>query len=707
MALFTSINPLYYTISWTVVHSIWQILLFTLIGGVLQTTLHAKKATFRYNFLLSMVGLILVSSLVTFIFYYNHSYTVVANQSTHLTGTLSTVAKIQPAYTIHNAADASFLSIDNFNQFVESNIYTIVILWLVGLVMALLRLIGNISYVYYLRNKLNFPVEQYWEATLSAIADKLNVKRNIAILESALVRAPVVIGHLKPIILFPIGAINRLSTDEVESIIAHELAHIKRNDYLVNILINITESIFYFHPAMWWLSSQIKAEREHCCDDLAIATLGNPFKYAKSLVAVQEMAYYSPQLAMAFASKERKSQLAIRINRLISKPSRVLNINEKGIASLFVLSMIVTFAIAAKPGFNKNAANCIENKEAFEKGDAHYLKFNNYTIIDSLFVPFQVADGDFDYNDALHDVKIKIKDRHVVSFNLNGLQIAGTDISKFEKLIFKILDPAKDNETSVSWSSSNFGSEDVQHSDAYRPAYGSEVYDAFVSKLRSDNLLMKNHRNGVHFNAKNMVVNGKIMEASVHEKYSKLFEKITKLDMYGDVGMSFEVVLNKKGEISQMEYRMPDPPASCSPLSKLSTQSGISKPGAKTAPSPVSTEAPLPSLDQVEYTSYSYSGGDASSQHYISNSPGKSNNPNNYIGSKEEAFDKWLDTQLYEDGYIKKFNQFSYTWDQKSMRVDGIEVSSEDRQKYASKRKLMTGYNVSSSFLKTRNITPD
>ncbi len=704
MALFTSINPLYYTISWTVVHSVWQILFLALIGGVVQAIFHHKGAKFRYNLLLSIMGLILLASFITAAYYYDLSDAISSQQ---LVDQKSNNLVVNPVFvkeaTIEAADKSSFLFLEKFNLFIENNIFGIVILWLVGMMMALLRLVGNISYVYYLRSKLNFPVEEYWENTLKTLANKLNINKPISILESALVRAPVVIGHLKPIILFPIGAINRLSAEEVESIIAHELAHIKRNDYLVNIMLNITESIFYFHPAMWWLSSQIKSEREHCCDDMAIDTLGNPFNYAKSLVAVQEMAYYSPQLAMAFASKEKSSQLVVRVNRLISKPTRAMNIREKGIASIFVLTMIVAFAIAARPGLDQQH-DCLSSTSTKSSGDENFLKFNNFTIIDSLFVPFAVNDGDFDYNDALHNVKMKIIDRHVVSFNLNGLEIAGTDISKFEKLIFEILNPEKDNEifdgSSVSYS---FG-DGTESPDAYRPAYGSEVYDGFVAQLKLDNLLKKNRKNGIHFNRNNMVINGKIMDDAIHGEYVALFEKITNRKIYGDVGMSFEVVLNKDGAIDQLEYRMPEPP---SPPSEENHKQHHSKTSIPAPPSEPTLPAPIKTKDGSHFN-YSYTTDDSdSSIHSDESAENNSHGTNSYIGSKDEAFDIWLDKQLYIDGYIKNVKQFSYHWDHKSMRVDGLEVKQEDRKKYASKRKEMTGYNVTSTFMKTRNVTQD
>src|SRR4030095_11498069 len=90
-------------------------------------------------------------------------------------------------------------------------------------------------------------------------------------LQSSLTKVPVVIGHLKPVILFPIGILNSLPQNEVEAILLHELAHIARNDFLINLLQQFTEIIFFFNPAVIWVSSCIKSERENCCDDIAIS----------------------------------------------------------------------------------------------------------------------------------------------------------------------------------------------------------------------------------------------------------------------------------------------------------------------------------------------------------------------------------------------------------------------------------------------------
>jgi beta-lactamase regulating signal transducer with metallopeptidase domain len=177
-------------------------------------------------------------------------------------------------------------------MYFNRHIYLIVTIWVLGVALFMLRLLSSISYVYYLKSKMNFPADEYWQELLDGLAAKVNVQKGIELVESALVRSPMVIGHLKPVILFPIGAINRLNPNEVEAILAHELAHVMRNDYVFNIIQSVIEALFYFHPAVWWISAQIRAERDNCCDDVALELCGNSMTYAKSLVSVQEMAYY-------------------------------------------------------------------------------------------------------------------------------------------------------------------------------------------------------------------------------------------------------------------------------------------------------------------------------------------------------------------------------------------------------------------------------
>ena len=310
--LFFSHN-LNYALGWTVVHSLWQALIISILTGVALIILQKKASQFRH--VLANIGLwsVLLAAIVTFFMYYDVSKT--ASDLVLVPDNLEVT--VSPDFTPENNALTENISNENnagfswegMRNYCNRNMYFIVSLWFMGVVVFLLRILGSISYVYYLRNRLNFPTEEYWQDVLNSMREKTNVTKYIDLVESALVRSPIVIGHLKPMILFPIGAINRLNTNEVEAILAHELAHVMRHDYFFNILQSVIEALFYFHPAVWWLSSQIRTERENCCDDIAISLCGNAVTYAKSLVSVQEMAYFAPQMAMAFAGTDRKKQI--------------------------------------------------------------------------------------------------------------------------------------------------------------------------------------------------------------------------------------------------------------------------------------------------------------------------------------------------------------------------------------------------------------
>ena len=110
---------------------------------------------------------------------------------------------------------------------------------------------------------------------------------------------PTVVGWLRPAILLPVAALASLSPAQVEAILAHELAHIRRHDYAVNVLQTIAETLLFYHPAVWWLSKRIRAEREHCCDDIAVAVCGDPVSYAQALAELETWRTGSTTMAMA------------------------------------------------------------------------------------------------------------------------------------------------------------------------------------------------------------------------------------------------------------------------------------------------------------------------------------------------------------------------------------------------------------------------
>ena len=170
--------------------------------------------------------------------------------------------------------------------------------------------------------------------------------KNVQLLESALINVPMAIGYLKPVVLLPLGALNGVPTQQMEAILAHELAHIQRRDYLMNMIQSLLEVIFFYHPVVWWLSRNIRIERENICDDIAITITGNTMEFAKALTNIQEINLSAPGLAAGLSGKN-KNRLVNRIRRLAGKPKLHSGFAEGFIAaSILVISLIGLSAAA-------------------------------------------------------------------------------------------------------------------------------------------------------------------------------------------------------------------------------------------------------------------------------------------------------------------------------------------------------------------------
>ncbi|RZM01166.1 MAG: M56 family metallopeptidase, partial [Pedobacter sp.] len=163
----------------------------------------------------------------------------------------------------------------------------------------------------------------YWEEQLKALAIQFEISTPVQLLQSGITKVPLIVGHLRPVILIPLGMLNGLSGKEIEAILCHELAHIKRQDYLVNLLQSFAEILFFFNPAVLWISKLIREERENCCDDLALSITSNKKEYVHALISCEEFDVASVNYAMAFGKK--RNQLMDRVSRIIFNKSTSLN----------------------------------------------------------------------------------------------------------------------------------------------------------------------------------------------------------------------------------------------------------------------------------------------------------------------------------------------------------------------------------------------
>ncbi|UCF15340.1 MAG: M48 family metalloprotease, partial [Phycisphaerales bacterium] len=191
----------------------------------------------------------------------------------------------------------------------------VVSVWLIGVFALSIWHLGGWTQLQRLRRKMVKPVDESLHAKLSELAQKLGVRRAVALTESALVRIPTVVGWLRPAILLPASALTGLTAEQLGAILAHELAHVRRHDYLVNMLQTIVETLGFYHPAVWWISRKIRVERENCCDDLAVGVSDDRIGYARALTSMEQIRSGRGELAVAAAG----GNLLKRIHRLVAK----------------------------------------------------------------------------------------------------------------------------------------------------------------------------------------------------------------------------------------------------------------------------------------------------------------------------------------------------------------------------------------------------
>lgn len=304
-------------LGWMVLHVLWQATLIATLAGIALVLMRRRSARSRYRMANAALVAILIAALSTFLYYYDSPSSNPAGVQTAAPHTAASPVQADsvqmlPAGSIPGSAALT----DRFNRYLP----LVVTIWFLGMSLFFLRLLGNFGYVCYLKTRQNFPAEQYWQDLLERLVQKSGLNKTIGLVESAVAGTPMVVGFFKPVILFPVGMINRLDPQEAEAILAHELAHILRNDYLFNMLQCAVEALFYFHPAVWWLSNTIRHEREMAADDTAVRLTGNPLAYAKALVVVQDTVFTPASLAPAFAGAGK--------NRLLKRVQHILNIQH-------------------------------------------------------------------------------------------------------------------------------------------------------------------------------------------------------------------------------------------------------------------------------------------------------------------------------------------------------------------------------------------
>jgi beta-lactamase regulating signal transducer with metallopeptidase domain len=333
--------PVAQAIGWSLLHLLWQ---GALVAGILAAglaLLRDRSAQARYAAACAALALLPVLFVATAI----RSYEAPA-------GTAAPPAQVAApaAATPAAAADVSIAAIDTpllrrAASATRAWLPRIVFLWLIGVTLFSLRLCISWLRALRLARRAAKPAPLAWQRSVAFLASAMSLRRAVQLLESAAVEVPAVIGWLRPVILVPASALAGLSVEQLEMVLAHELAHIRRHDFVVNLLQSLVETLMFYHPAVWWMSRRVRVERENCCDDLAVAVCGDALQYARALARLEELRATAPRMALA----ANGGSLMGRIRRLVSTPDLTASPSRWAAGAAVLSALIVVLALPATP----------------------------------------------------------------------------------------------------------------------------------------------------------------------------------------------------------------------------------------------------------------------------------------------------------------------------------------------------------------------
>jgi beta-lactamase regulating signal transducer with metallopeptidase domain len=353
-------SPAAYRLGWTLIHSLWEAAAVGVLAWVALTLLRRSSPQARYVAATAAMAAILVLTVSTALVVQAPAEkspapvaamplpaTPYVGQPPANVGPFATVAPApepSPAVAAVAPAPAPVVSAEawtaRWQRAVEPWLPWLVAAWLAGVLALSFWRVGGWVAAYRLRVIGTQPAGPAIQSAARRLIGQLGIARPVRIMQSLVVQTPMVIGWLRPVILLPVGAVLGLTPDQLEAILAHELAHIRRFDYLVNLLQAVIEVVLFYHPAVWWIARRMRAERERCCDDVAVAVLGNPISYVEALAAVEVVRQPAAGAAVA-ASGSGGRDLVARVRRLLGLPDPACSsLAASAMATLLVFAVL-------------------------------------------------------------------------------------------------------------------------------------------------------------------------------------------------------------------------------------------------------------------------------------------------------------------------------------------------------------------------------
>ncbi|QNK62028.1 M56 family metallopeptidase [Pedobacter sp. PAMC26386] len=322
------LNNLIQATGWSILHSLWQAALIYALLLPSQMPIFQLKAKVKYNLSFAANAIIFLCFVITFILVFKWPSAQVSS------------GVLDPAIA-DQAIQIPFTAI--LAQYTETIFPFLVLLYGIGLLIQSIIVFKGYIKIQNLRKAARVAIPEEWNTLFDNLTRKLNISKHISFHLSNHVNVPLVIGFIKPVVLFPVALAAQMDMKHVEAILIHELSHIRRNDYLFNLIRTMIETILFFNPFIWLIGKFIDIEREHACDDLVVTLTKTPLTYAHALLQVELLADKSTP-AFALAATGKNQHLYQRIKRITDMKTNYMNAKQKLFAVMLTLATITSLA---------------------------------------------------------------------------------------------------------------------------------------------------------------------------------------------------------------------------------------------------------------------------------------------------------------------------------------------------------------------------
>jgi beta-lactamase regulating signal transducer with metallopeptidase domain/protein involved in polysaccharide export with SLBB domain len=356
-------------LGWVLLHFLWQGLVIAVLLRLAQQALRRVSSQVRYALACTAMLMLAAAPVLTF-------FSFSSNRLVRAAPTLAQPTVSHPFPNISPAAQQLSSSPSTPPESIAFRLRpalpVIVSFWLIGILSLFLWHGAGWFYVHKLRHRHTRLLDFNRQTRLSRLASQLGLRQSVLLLESGLIQVPAVIGFLRPVILVPASALLGLSPQQLDALLLHELAHIRRHDYLANLTQVIIETLLFYHPATWWVSQQVRHERENCCDDIASEACGDRLLYVQSLASMEALRGMG-----RFALAANGPTLLHRIRRLLATPGKPRSFAWPLAAIFALIAAILLPLLFMPPRVSQDAAvraiqqrNQLQHEEAIQEHKA-------------------------------------------------------------------------------------------------------------------------------------------------------------------------------------------------------------------------------------------------------------------------------------------------------------------------------------------------